>query len=438
MRRRPNRVVWLAIGAVGLALGDAGCGKEFGDTALGGHGAGGNGAATGLGGSAGTAGTATGGVSGNAGADGSSGGVPGTAGAPAGGGGILGSGGAAGSPSGSGGGGGSVGSGSGGAAGRSGGGMGGRTGGGSGGSAGRGGSATGGAGGTPAGGGKFMVYTTWPFDGTEAARRQMETAAALGVQKEIDVDLGGGVAMTMVLIPAGTVKLGCTDAPFMALPGATSDIKKLEDAASSAQRCEGDELPLRSYTLAKPLVIGKTVLTVAQYNALAPSLPDDQTPMTGSAALPAKVTYRRAQDVLRTAIQAHAPAGWTFRLPDKNEWEYSARAGVTSYFTTGNDEANLAETAWYVGNSNNMLHEVGMKKPNAWNLYDMVGNAWTWIWAGDATYGDKSTDSHEVMSCGYVDPPLYNQCRISNRNISGSDANKGPQAFRLVADIPTP
>jgi len=410
--------------------------------ATGGRGAGGNGATAGVGGPAGNAGTASGGLSGGAGVDGSSGGVTGTAGGPA-----VGSGGAPGGASGLGGGGaaatggsgnaGRSGSGSGGAGGRSGGGAGRSGSGGSGGgTAGRGGG-TGGAAGSPASGGKFMVYTTWPFDGTEAVRRQTETAAALGIQKEIDVDLGGGVTMTMVLIPAGMAKLGCTDAGFVALPGAPDYTKQLEDAGSAAQRCEGDEQPLRSYTLAKPIVIGKTVMTVAHYNALAPSLPDDQTPLTGSAALTAKVTYRRAQDILRVAVQAHAPAGWTFRLPDKNEWEFAARAGVTSYFTSGNDEANLAETGWYDSNSNNMLHEVALKKPNAWNLYDMVGNAWTWIWAGDNTYGDKSTDSHEVMSCGYGDPPLHNQCRISNRNISGSDANRGPQAFRLIADIPT-
>jgi len=433
--RGRGRGVLLAIGAVGWALGGAGCGKEFGDTAQGGRGANGTGAVGGGGGPAGSAGTGTGGLSGNAGAEGSLAGGPGTAGAPAGaGGGIAASGGAGGGPSSLGGGSGSAGrtgSGSGGA----GGGTAGRMGSG-GGTAGRGGG-TGGAGGSPAGGGKFMVYTTWPFDAAEAARRQTETAAALGVQKEIDVDLGGGVKMTMVLIPAGMVKLGCTDAPFVALSTSSSYVKKLEEAGSSSQRCEGDEVPIRNYTLAKPLVIGKTVLTVAQYNALAPSLPDDPTTMAGAAALPARVTYRRAQDVLRPAVQAHAPAGWTFRLPDTNEWEYSARAGVTSYFSTGNDEANLAETGWYDGNSGDMLHEVGLKKANAWNLFDMVGNSWTWIWAGTNTYGDKSTDAHEVMSCNYDSTPLYNSCRISNRNISGSQSNSGPQAFRLVADIPT-
>jgi len=62
--------------------------------------------------------------------------------------------------------------------------------------------------------------------------------------------------------------------------------------------------------------------------------------------------------------------GLMFRLPTEAEWEYASRAG-----STGAAPADLDETAWHQGNSNARTHEVGSKKPNAWGLHDMLGNA---------------------------------------------------------------
>ena len=67
-----------------------------------------------------------------------------------------------------------------------------------------------------------------------------------------------------------------------------------------------------------------------------------------------------------------------YRLLSEAEWEYAARAGTTTVFSFANVEA-LGEHAWHQDNSEYMTHPVGEKKPNAFGLYDMHGNAREWV-----------------------------------------------------------
>ncbi len=53
------------------------------------------------------------------------------------------------------------------------------------------------------------------------------------------------------------------------------------------------------------------------------------------------------------------------------------RFTTTAYFF-GNDAVKLADYAWYAGNSENKYHKVKQKQPNAWGLYDMLGNVAEW------------------------------------------------------------
>lgn len=73
-----------------------------------------------------------------------------------------------------------------------------------------------------------------------------------------------------------------------------------------------------------------------------------------------------------------------YRLPTEAEWELAARAGTTSatyagdLTSVGTDDQTLPAIAWFSGNSAGTTHPVGGLMPNAWGLYDMLGNAREW------------------------------------------------------------
>lgn len=117
------------------------------------------------------------------------------------------------------------------------------------------------------------------------------------------------------------------------------------------------------------------------------------------------------------------PSADGYRLPTEAEWEHACRAG-----TTGARYGPLDEIAWYRGNSQERMHDVGGRTPNAWGLYDMVGNVWEWCWD---VYDAEVYGTYRVLrGGGWFDE--HWSCRASVRRRSHPTFQIDDVGFRVA------
>jgi formylglycine-generating enzyme required for sulfatase activity len=229
-------------------------------------------------------------------------------------------------------------------------------------------------------------------------------AAGLVVTVRADDDsnqktISNKIGMKLVMIPAGEFLMGSPSA----------------DAHS-----DQDERPQHRVRISKPLYMGVHEVTVGQFARFVEATGHETDAEkgvggavidfnTGKVVVDRKYHWRNPgfeqgddhpvvqvswNDAMAFCKWLSESEGETYRLPTEAEWEYACRAGTSSRFSSGDDEASLRRfaniadgalnnhqairwaSAWDDGHA--FTASVGRFLPNAFGLYDMHGNVWEW------------------------------------------------------------
>jgi formylglycine-generating enzyme required for sulfatase activity len=217
----------------------------------------------------------------------------------------------------------------------------------------------------------------------------------------LEAQAGGGsvinsLGMRMVLVLSGSFRIGSP-------PG--EPLRQEE------------EVP-RRVSLTRRFRIAATEVTQQQWLAL---MPLNRSPQQGGGLPVTSVSWLEAREFCLKLSQRE---GATYRLPTEAEWEYTCRAG-------GADPpvgpAELGAVAWYSDNSEGTTHPVGLQKPNAWGLHDMLGNAAEWTLDAYGPYPRVEQDTNPTGPAA-----------ASTKVVRGGSWRGFPPALRCAARTGTP
>ena len=205
---------------------------------------------------------------------------------------------------------------------------------------------------------KFSMLTVWG-----AVALALGTAAPVAAQPQTKVNPKDG--LTYVMIPPGMFLMGCSQGD---------------------SECEPNEKSTRSVTITKGFWIGQTPVTQGAYMKVTGTNPskfkgDDKLPVE-------RVNWDDANKYCQQV---------EMRLPTEAEWEYAARGGKP-----GARYGELDAIAWYSKNAMGKTHVVGQKQPNAYGLYDMIGNVWQWTSDLMGLYDGAATEDPKGPAASFL------------------------------------
>jgi formylglycine-generating enzyme required for sulfatase activity len=235
-----------------------------------------------------------------------------------------------------------------------------------------------------------IVYTTFPFDSKEAARRQTETAERLGlpITRTLELPLspsgsraasGKGIKLELVLIPAGEFLMGSKY---------TVEALLKRDNSRLAKRIYKREVPRHRVRITRPYYLGRTEVTQAQWQQVMGTNPvavkkKANNPVHGVNWNQCQEFVKKLSAMFNGDSKSSGQARLTFRLPTEAEWEKACRAGTDTPFHFGeqisSDLANYNGQLPWDGRKSKCRGGAtlpGSFKANSWGLHDMAGNVW--------------------------------------------------------------
>jgi len=235
-------------------------------------------------------------------------------------------------------------------------------------------------------------------------------------------NLGNGVTMDMVRIPAGTFLMG---------------------AAKNEKGARENEYPQHEVSVPE-FWMGKYAVTQAQWAAIASlqkidrDLEMDPARFKGNKRPVEQVSWDESIEFCKRLSKR---SGRVYSLPSEAQWEYACRANTTSPFHFG--ETITYKVANY-GNNNRGTVEVGTFKANSFGLYDMHGNVWEWCFDNwhdsykgapqDGSAWNSSGDNKAGRGGSWFFNPRY--CRSACRYYNPPDGRDNFVGFRVSCSAP--
>jgi len=220
----------------------------------------------------------------------------------------------------------------------------------------------------------------------QAEKAPKDAARATTPPKTLTLELPKGVKMKLVLIPAGEFMMGGKLTPAEAV--------KL---FGGKEKNYANEYPRHKVRISKPFYIGVYELTQAQWEAVMDEKPYDGKMVTKIGPdLPASwIQWIEAKEY---CAKLSKKIGRKVALPTEAQWEYACRAGSETEYCYGDDPGKVGDYGWLgsnmIDNQKNKTYarKGGLRKPNAWGLYDMHGNVWEWCrdWYDPDFYAEKN------------------------------------------------
>jgi formylglycine-generating enzyme required for sulfatase activity len=157
------------------------------------------------------------------------------------------------------------------------------------------------------------------------------------------------------------------------------------------------EMPQHTVTITKPFYFGKYEMTAGQWNRI---MNPESPPVADPNRAASSIQWEEMQALLLKLNEANQDTKIHISLPTEAQWELACRAGTTSDYYFGKDRKQMADYAWFNASTADQPQQVGQLKPNAWGLYDMLGNVSEWC-------SDGFDRQHYAVS-GRYDPQGFN------------------------------